>query len=132
MRQPSLSKPFGAQTALQNSQSKLGYPLLEYNGDTLIDGRLSSEYWKIDRMNWYVYIVECSDGTLYTGITNNLGRRIREHNSGIGSKYTRGRRPIKLLARWDCADKSHASKMERRIKGLCREDKLRLIINGKV
>jgi putative endonuclease len=83
-------------------------------------------------MNWYVYIVECSDGTLYTGISNNIDRRIKEHNKGIGSKYTKGRRPVTLLARWDCADKSHASKMEYRIKGLTREDKLRLIINGQV
>jgi putative endonuclease len=78
---------------------------------------------------WYVYIVECSDGTLYTGISNNIDKRIREHNSGIGSRYTRGRRPVKLLARWDCADRSNASKMEYRIKGLTREDKLRSIIN---
>jgi putative endonuclease len=83
-------------------------------------------------MNWYVYIVECSDGTLYTGISNNIGKRITAHNLGIGSKYTKGRRPVKLLARWNCADKSHASKMEYRIKGLAREDKLRLIIHGQV
>jgi putative endonuclease len=83
-------------------------------------------------MAWYVYIVECSDGTLYTGISNNIVKRIREHNSGIGSRYTRGRRPVKLLAKWDCADKSHASKMEYRIKGLTREDKLNSIINGQV
>jgi putative endonuclease len=81
-------------------------------------------------MAWYVYIVECSDGTLYTGISNNVVKRIGEHNSGIGSKYTRGRRPVKLLARWHCADKSQASKMEHRIKGLTREDKLRSIINS--
>jgi putative endonuclease len=85
---------------------------------------------KIDGMNWHVYIVECSDGTLYTGISNNLDKRVREHNSGIGSRYTRGRRPVKLLARWNCTDKSHASKMEYRIKGLTRQDKLRLIISG--
>ncbi|MGD0856595.1 MAG: GIY-YIG nuclease family protein [Dehalococcoidia bacterium] len=83
-------------------------------------------------MNWHVYIVECSDGTLYTGISNNIDKRIREHNSGIGSKYTRGRRPVKLLARWNCADKSHASKMEYKIKRLTREAKLRSIINGQV
>lgn len=83
-------------------------------------------------MAWYVYIVECKDRTLYTGISNNIDKRIREHNSGIGSKYTRGRRPVKLLARWDCTDKSSASKMENKIKGLTREDKLRSIINSKV
>jgi len=83
-------------------------------------------------MNWHVYIVECSDGTFYTGISNNVDKRIREHNLGIGSKYTRGRRPVKLLARWNCADKSHASKMEYKIKRLTREAKLRSIINGQV
>lgn len=81
---------------------------------------------------WYVYIVECSDGTLYTGISNNIDRRIRDHNSGIGSKYTKGRRPVKLLAKRDCADKSHASIMEYKIKRLAREDKLRAIINGQI
>ena len=87
---------------------------------------------KINRMNWHVYIVECSDGTLYTGISHDVDKRIREHNLGIGSKYTRGRRPVKLLATWSCAGKSHASKMEYRIKGLTREAKLKLIINGRV
>jgi putative endonuclease len=81
--------------------------------------------------NWYVYIVECSDGTLYTGISNNIDKRIRDHNSGTGSKYTKGRRPVKLLRKWDCADKSHAAKMEYRIKGLTREGKLRAIIRMK-
>jgi putative endonuclease len=83
-------------------------------------------------MAWYVYIVQCSDGTLYTGISNNIVKRIEEHNLGIGSKYTRGRRPVKLVAKWDCADKSHASKMEHRIKRLTREGKLRSIMNGGV
>jgi len=80
--------------------------------------------------NWCVYIVECSDGTLYTGISNDVDKRIRDHNSGIGSKYTKGRRPVKLLARWDCASKSDASKMEYGIKRLAREDKLRAIRNS--
>ncbi len=82
--------------------------------------------------DWYVYIVECSDGTLYTGISNNIDKRIRDHDLGIGSKYTKGRRPVKLLSKWDCADKSHASKMEHRIKALTREGKLRAIICGPI
>ncbi|MFA5399844.1 MAG: GIY-YIG nuclease family protein [Dehalococcoidia bacterium] len=77
---------------------------------------------------WYVYIVECSEGTLYTGITNNIDKRIRDHNAGIGSRYTKGRRPVKLLGKWDCADKSHAAKMEYKIKRLSRSDKLRAIM----
>jgi putative endonuclease len=81
---------------------------------------------------WQVYILECSDGTLYTGITNNIDKRIKQHNLGIGSKYTNGRRPVKLLAKWDCDNKSHASKMEYGIKGLTREEKLRSIILNKL
>jgi len=77
---------------------------------------------------WYVYIVECNDGTLYTGITNNIDKRIRDHNSGIGSRYTKGRRPVKLLTKLDCADKSHAAKMEYRIKRLSRGGKLGAIM----
>ena len=83
-------------------------------------------------MNWSVYIVECNDGTFYTGITNNIDVRIKEHNSGVGSKYTRGRSPVKLLAKWYCDDKSHASKIEHRIKRLKKKDKLRLITSGRV
>ena len=82
--------------------------------------------------NWYVYIVECSDGTLYTGISNNVDKRMKEHNAGTASRYTRGRRPVKLLAKWDCADRSHASKMEYKIKGLAREAKLKSITEGRV
>jgi len=77
---------------------------------------------------WCVYIVKCSDGTLYTGISNNIDRRIRDHNSGIGSRYTRGRRPVKLLGKLDCADKSHAAKIEYKIKRLARKGKLRAIV----
>ena len=90
---------------------------------------------KESRLNeavWCVYIVECNDGTLYTGISNNIDERIWEHNSGTGSKYTRGRRPVKLLAKRDCNDKSQASKIEYRIKRLRRKDKLRSITNGRV
>jgi putative endonuclease len=83
-------------------------------------------------MQWCVYIIECNDGTLYTGISKDIVKRIKEHNSGIGSRYTRGRRPVKLLARWDCEDKSHASKMEYSIKQLSRKNKLQLIPHGKV
>jgi putative endonuclease len=71
-------------------------------------------------MAWCVYIVGCSDGTLYTGISNNIVKRIREHNLGIDPKYTRGRRPVKLLAKWGCADKAYASKIEYKIKALSR------------
>ena len=68
---------------------------------------------------WYVYMIMCNDGTLYTGITTNVSRRIAEHNtSNKGAKYTRTRRPVKLV--WQCTsgDRSSASKEEYRIKKL--------------
>jgi putative endonuclease len=55
---------------------------------------------------WFVYIVQCSDNTLYTGISNNLERRLKQHNSGKGAKYTRGRTPVTLLKFFECETKS--------------------------
>lgn len=79
-------------------------------------------------MIYYVYILECSDKTLYTGITTNLSRRVDEHNhSSRGAKYTRVRRPIKLLYSKECGDRSQASQEEYRIKKLSRVEKLELI-----
>ena len=78
--------------------------------------------------SWKVYIVKCSDETLYTGITTDLDRRIYEHNhSNLGAKYTRIRRPVKLIYSEECQDRSCASKREYLIKHLSREDKLKLI-----
>ena len=75
---------------------------------------------------WHVYILECSDKTFYTGITNNLERRVNEHNSSkLGAKYTRGRRPVKLVYSCRKKDKSTASKEESRIKKLTRYEKTR-------
>lgn len=78
---------------------------------------------------WYVYIVECSDGTLYTGITNNLNKRIKTHNSGKGSKYTRTRLPVEIKRFWVLENRSEASKMEYQIKKLKRDEKLKLILS---
>lgn len=75
---------------------------------------------------WFVYIVKCSDDTLYTGITNNLERRIKQHNDNKGAKYTRGRAPVELLKSFEFATKGEALKEEYRIKHLSREDKLKL------
>lgn len=77
--------------------------------------------------SWNVYVVECSDGSLYTGITTDLNRRLAEHNSGKGAKYTKTRRPVRLRASWYFPDRSSASKEEARIKKLSRTDKLLLI-----
>lgn len=76
---------------------------------------------------WVLYILECKDGTLYTGITDDLERRIKAHNSGKGAKYTRGRGPLILRYQEPCPDKSSALRREREIKALSRKAKLELI-----
>ncbi len=77
---------------------------------------------------YYVYLLECSDGALYTGITVDLERRVREHNSSsLGAKYTRARRPVKLVFSKKFKNRSLATKEEMRIKGLKRIEKIKLI-----
>jgi len=79
---------------------------------------------------YYLYILKCADNTLYTGITVDLNRRIKEHNdSKLGAKYTRARRPVKLIYSKKFSNRSSASKEENRIKHLSREEKLELIKN---
>ncbi|MBC2579922.1 GIY-YIG nuclease family protein [Clostridium sp. DJ247] len=75
----------------------------------------------------YVYIVKCSDGTLYTGYTNDLDRRIATHNNGKGAKYTRNRLPVELVYYEEYSTKSEAMKREYYIKKLRRMDKIKLI-----
>ena len=79
---------------------------------------------------WWVYILRCSDGTLYTGITDDVERRLKAHNSGKGAKYTRGRGPVKLIYREEQPDKSAALKREIAIKKLSRTEKLTLMEKG--
>lgn len=75
----------------------------------------------------YVYIVMCADGTLYTGWTTDLARRITEHNSGKkGSRYTRARRPVRLVYSEDCPSRIFAMRREAQIKKLSRVQKLEL------
>lgn len=76
---------------------------------------------------WCVYMIECSDGTIYTGISNNVDKRILTHNSGKGAKYTKTRLPVTLKWQKVCEDRSEASKMEYKIKKLTRKQKLGLI-----
>jgi putative endonuclease len=76
---------------------------------------------------WMVYILRCNDGTLYTGITTNIARRLKEHNEGVGSKYTRGRRPVVLEYLEGGYDKSEATIMELFIKSRSRAIKERII-----
>ena len=75
-----------------------------------------------------VYMVRCSDTTLYTGITTNLERRLQEHNVGArGAKYTKSRRPVVLVYHEDCEDRSEAQKREYMVRKLSRREKLSLI-----
>lgn len=77
---------------------------------------------------YYLYIVKCSDKTLYSGITTDLKRRLAEHNSSkLGAKYTRARRPVKLVYSKKYRNRSTASRAEVRIKFLSRAEKLKLI-----
>ena len=78
-------------------------------------------------MNWIVYILQCADGTLYTGITNDLERRMAEHEAGQGAKYTKGRGPFQLVYQEICKDRRLASKREIEIKSLDRKAKLFLV-----
>lgn len=75
----------------------------------------------------YTYIVSCADGTLYTGWTNNLKRRMTAHNGGKGAKYTRTRRPVKLVYFEEYATKEEAMRREWAIKQLTKSEKLALI-----
>lgn len=76
---------------------------------------------------WFVYILECSDGTLYTGITTDVNKRLLTHNKGKGAKYCRNRLPVVLRASFEAENRSLASKEEYRIKQLTRQKKLDLI-----
>lgn len=76
---------------------------------------------------WYLYILECGDGSLYTGITDNIGRRLAAHNSGTGAKYTRSRRPVELRYQETCASHGDALRREITVKRLSRGEKLALI-----
>jgi len=77
--------------------------------------------------SWKVYIVECKDGSLYTGVSNNVEKRIEVHNQGKGAAYTNSRRPVKLLYSEDTASQSEALKREAQIKNLSRNKKLDLV-----
>ena len=78
-------------------------------------------------MPWFVYIIECKDSKLYTGITNNLEKRIKAHNCGNGGRFTKYRAPVKLLYSEDCLNKPTALKREAQIKRLERIEKLALV-----
>lgn len=78
-------------------------------------------------MSFYVYLLQCADGTLYTGYTDDPVRRTRVHNAGKGAKYTRSRLPVELVYQERCSDKSAALRREYAIKQMTRQQKLNLI-----
>jgi putative endonuclease len=80
-----------------------------------------------DDVAFYCYILECADGTYYTGWTTDPERRLKQHNRGIGARYTRMRLPVKLVYLEPQPDRPSAMKRERAIKNLPRERKIKLI-----
>ena len=78
-------------------------------------------------MMFYVYVVECSDKTYYTGYTNDIDKRLDRHNKGLASKYTRSRRPVRLVWKKRAKNQSYAMKTEIKVKKLKRIDKEKLI-----
>ncbi|MCK4223607.1 MAG: GIY-YIG nuclease family protein [candidate division Zixibacteria bacterium] len=78
-------------------------------------------------MSWYFYILRCADSSFYSGITNNLEERLKEHNTGVGAKYTKTRLPVKLIYSEEFPDKSSACKREIEVKGWRREKKEALV-----
>lgn len=79
------------------------------------------------RRAWWVYMVRCRDGSLYTGATNDLPARLERHNAGKGAAYTRSRRPVRLVWAERAADRSRALRREAELKRLTREEKLVLV-----
>ncbi|MGD8967524.1 MAG: GIY-YIG nuclease family protein [Anaerolineae bacterium] len=76
---------------------------------------------------WFLYALRCADDTLYTGVTTDLARRVSEHNSGQGARYTAGRRPVMLIGAWRFADRGAAQRAEARFRRLPRRRKLQHI-----
>jgi len=81
-------------------------------------------------MKWWVYIVECRDGSYYTGITTCVESRVRRHNEGKGAKYTRGRYPVTLLAAVQFRDRSEASRVEYAVKKVQKRKKIDFLLQN--
>jgi len=80
---------------------------------------------------WYLYILRCQSDTFYTGVTKDLKRRLKMHNEGKASRYTRARRPVKLIYYEDCASRATALVREYKVKALTRKGKEKLISGSK-
>ena len=76
---------------------------------------------------WVLYVLKCRDNTLYTGITNDVSRRVYQHNNGTASRYTRSRLPVKLIFSEPCRNRSQALKKEYGMKQLSRKEKIEYI-----
>ena len=81
------------------------------------------------KQTWYVYMIRCKGGTLYTGITTNISRRLAEHQAGKGAKFLRGKTPLELVYQQTIGSHSDALKEELHIKSLSRTEKEKLIQN---
>jgi predicted GIY-YIG superfamily endonuclease len=102
-----------------------------FQGDWCCKKRSAAVCWAImsgvPRQKWFVYILSCSDGSLYTGITTDLPRRCRQHNEGRASRYTRCRLPTRLVFAETVIGRSKALRREAAIKALSRQEKERLL-----
>lgn len=76
--------------------------------------------------DWSVYLLKCADSTLYTGISNNLSKRLEAHNLGRGAKYTKGRRPVRVIYQENNLTRSEALKREVQLKKMTRKEKIAL------
>lgn len=83
-----------------------------------------------DDETWFVYVLRCGDGSLYTGVAKDVAARLAQHASGKGARYTRGRGPLELVARGRCRGRGEALRVELAFKALTREDKLRVLGSG--
>jgi putative endonuclease len=99
-----------------------GYKIVDFERN---ESRFAYVLQKLNQ--WYLYVVKCADGTLYTGISSNPVRRIKQHNAGKGASYTASRRPVLFQGAWLFADRAAATKAELHLKRLRRAEKERLI-----
>ena len=83
-------------------------------------------------MAWFIYVLECSDGTLYCGVTTSLERRVAQHNKGVGSRYTRSRLPVRVVASWEKDSRGAAQSDEAWFKSLARSEKDRVVATRSV
>ncbi|HTH61990.1 MAG TPA: GIY-YIG nuclease family protein [Paraburkholderia sp.] len=74
-------------------------------------------------MAWHLYLLECADGSIYTGIATDVAARFAQHANGTGARYTRSRKPVQVLASFELADRASASRAEYRVKQLAPRDK---------